>query len=130
MNVISRWFQLVAALVGMIMIANFQYGWTLFVKPMQEGTGWKLSDIQWAFSLFILFQTWVQPAQGWLIDRLGPRRFVSLAAVLCGVGWGGLGFARTLPMLYGLYVLAGIGAALVYGGCIGSALKWFKQGRG
>ena len=61
----------------MIMIANLQYAWTLFVKPLQAGTGWKLSDIQLAFTLFILFQTWVQPLEGWLIDRLGPRGFIS-----------------------------------------------------
>jgi OFA family oxalate/formate antiporter-like MFS transporter len=129
-NTKNRWFQLVASLIAMIMIANLQYAWTLFVKPLQAGTGWKLSDIQWAFTLFILFQTWVQPAQGWLIDRLGPRLFTSVAAVLCAVGWGGLGFATTLPMLYTLYVTAGIGAALVYGGCIGSVLKWFDARRG
>src|SRR4051812_23490988 len=114
----------------MIMIANLQYSWTLFVKPMQEATGWKLSDIQWAFTLFILFQTWVQPAQGFLIDRLGPRLFTTAAGVLCGVGWAGLGFADALPTMYTLYVLAGIGAALVYGGCMGSALKWFTKERG
>jgi MFS transporter, OFA family, oxalate/formate antiporter len=129
-NVNNRWFQLVASLIAMVMIANLQYSWTLFVKPLQNGTGWKLSDIQWAFTLFILFQTWVQPAQGWLIDRMGPRMFISAAGVLCGIGWGGLGFATSLPMLYVLYVLAGIGAALVYGGCIGSALKWFTKERG
>jgi len=126
----NRWFQLCASLVAMIMIANLQYSWTLFVEPMRQGTGWKLSDIQWAFTLFILFQTWVQPAQGFLIDRLGPRVFTSVAGVLCGIGWAGLGLVTTLPMLYTLYVIAGIGAALVYGGCIGSALKWFTKERG
>jgi OFA family oxalate/formate antiporter-like MFS transporter len=126
----SRWFQLVASLIAMIMIANLQYAWTLFVKPMQAATGWKLSDIQWAFTLFILFQTWVQPAQGFLIDRMGPRVFTTIAGVLCGVGWAGLGLVTTLPMLYTLYVIAGIGAALVYGGCMGSALKWFTKERG
>ena len=130
MKIQSRWFQLVASLIAMIMIANLQYSWTLFVEPMRQQTGWKLSDIQWAFTLFILFQTWVQPAQGFLIDRLGPRVFTTLAGVLCGVGWSGLAFATTLPMLYALYVIAGIGAALVYGGCMGSALKWFTTQRG
>ncbi len=86
MNIHNRWFQLGAALVGMIMIANFQYAWTLFVKPIQQSTGWNLSDVQWAFTLFILFQTWVQPCQVWLIDRMGPRWFVSVAGVLCGIG--------------------------------------------
>jgi OFA family oxalate/formate antiporter-like MFS transporter len=129
-NVHNRWFQLVASVIAMIMIANLQYAWTLFVKPMQQATGWRLSDIQWAFTLFILFQTWVQPAQGFLIDRLGPRLFITAAGVMCGVGWAGLGLVTTLPMLYLLYVIAGIGAALVYGGCMGSAVKWFTKERG
>jgi MFS transporter, OFA family, oxalate/formate antiporter len=130
MNIHNRWFQLVASVIAMVMIANLQYSWTLFVKPMQQATGWKLSDIQWAFTLFILFQTWVQPTQGALIDRLGPRLFITAAGVLCGIGWAGLGLATTLPVVYTLYVIAGIGAALVYGGCIGSALKWFEKDRG
>jgi MFS transporter, OFA family, oxalate/formate antiporter len=126
----NRWFQLCASLVAMIMIANLQYAWTLFVKPMQASTGWRLSDIQFAFTLFILFQTWVQPLDGWLIDRLGPRGFISAAGLLCGFGWAGLGYATSLPMLYTLYCAAGIGAAFVYSGSIGSALKWFKDRRG
>jgi OFA family oxalate/formate antiporter-like MFS transporter len=126
----NRWFQLVASLVAMIMIANLQYSWTLFVKPLQTDMGWRLSDIQFAFTLFILFQTWVQPLDGWLIDRLGPRWFISAAGLLCGLGWAGMGYATTLPALYGLYCVAGIGAAFVYSGSIGSALKWFKDRRG
>jgi OFA family oxalate/formate antiporter-like MFS transporter len=130
MSINNRWFQLCASLVAMIMIANLQYSWTLFVDPLQKSTGWKLSDIQFAFTLFILFQTWVQPLDGWLIDRLGPRGFITAAGLLCGLGWAGLGYASSLPMLYALYCVAGIGAAFVYSGSIGSALKWFKERRG
>jgi MFS transporter, OFA family, oxalate/formate antiporter len=130
MNIQNRWFQLTASVIAMIMIANLQYAWTLFVKPLQLGTGWKASDIQLAATLFIIFQTWAQPCQGWLIDRMGPRLFISIAGVLCGIGWGGMGYATSLPMLYTLYIVAGIGAALVYGGSIGSALKWFTTKRG
>jgi OFA family oxalate/formate antiporter-like MFS transporter len=129
-NINNRWFQLVASLIAMIMIANLQYAWTLFVQPMQARTGWGLAEIQFAFTLFILFQTWVQPLDGWLIDRLGPRGFISAAGLLCGLGWAGMGYATTLPMLYALYCVAGIGAAFVYSGSIGSALKWFKDRRG
>jgi OFA family oxalate/formate antiporter-like MFS transporter len=129
-NINNRWFQLVASLIAMIMIANLQYAWTLFVQPLQADTGWTLSDIQFAFTLFILCQTWVQPLDGWLIDRLGPRGFISAAGLLCGLGWAGMGYATSLPMLYALYCLAGMGAAFVYSGSIGSALKWFKDRRG
>src|SRR5258705_10151604 len=130
MRIHNRWFQLCASLVAMIMIANLQYAWTLFVQPLQQGTGWKLSDIQYAFALFILFQTWVQPLDGWLIDRIGPRWFISVAGLLCGLGWAGMGYAKTLPMLYALYCLAGVGAAFVYSGSIRSGLESVKERRG
>ena len=108
----NRWFQLVASLIAMIMIANLQYAWTLFVEPLRESTGWALPDIQFAFTLFILFQTWVQPLAGWFIDRLGPRWFITAAGLLCGLGWAGMGYANSLPALYVLYCLAGTGAAV------------------
>ena len=130
MNVNNRWFQLGASLVAMIMIANLQYAWTLFVNPLREGNGWTLAEVQWAFTVFILFQTWVQPLDGWLIDRLGPRGFITAAGLLCGLGWAGMGYATSIPMLYALYALAGTGAAFVYSGCIGGALKWFHDRRG
>jgi OFA family oxalate/formate antiporter-like MFS transporter len=112
------------------MIANLQYAWTLFVEPMREATGWGASEVQLAFTLFILCQTWVQPLDGWLIDRLGPRGFISAAGLLCGLGWAGMGYATSLPVLYVMYCATGIGAAFVYSGSIGSALKWFKERRG
>lgn len=130
MTLNSRWVQLGASLVAMIMIANLQYSWTLFVEPIHQATGWKLSDIGLAFTLFVLFQTWVQPLDGWLIDWLGPRLFITVAGVLCGAGWAAIGSAHTLPQLYTAYIVAGIGAALVYSGSMGSALKWFRDRRG
>src|SRR6267142_3401773 len=103
MKLNNRWVQLGASLVAMIMIANLQYSWTLFVKPIQAATGWKLSEISAAFTLFILFQTWVQPLDGWLIDRLGPRIFFTVGAILFGTGWTALGFVTTLTQLYAAY---------------------------
>src|SRR6266852_3896764 len=105
----------------MILIGNLQYAWTLFVKPFMTATGWKLSEVQWGFTFFIALGTWVMPVSGVLIDRVGPRVFMSIAGVLCGVGWAGMGQARTLTALYALYSTAGFGGALVYGGSIAVA---------
>jgi len=127
---LNRWYRLIAAVVAMMMIANLQYAWTLFVKPIIAATHWKLSDVQWGFTLFIAFETWAMPCSGWLIDRLGPRAFLSIAGILCGAGWAGLGRATTLTELYVLYSLAGLGAALVYCGSTGIGLKWFPDKRG
>ncbi|MBM3812491.1 MAG: oxalate/formate MFS antiporter [Acidimicrobiia bacterium] len=126
----NRWIQLAAAVMAMIMISNLQYAWTLFVRPLQEATGWKLSDIQWGFTLFIIFETWIMPIEGWMIDRMGPRVFLSIAGVLCGIGWTALGTIETLTQLYVYYAIAGVGAAFVYSGAIATALKWFPDKRG
>ena len=83
----SRWVRLAAAVVAMMMIANLQYAWTLFVDPIRAATHWKLTQVQWGFTLFVAFETWAMPCSGWLIDRLGPRVFLSFAGILCGVGW-------------------------------------------
>src|SRR5207244_7545649 len=99
----NRWMRLVAAVLAMMMIANLQYTWTLFIKPLIAATHWKLSSVQWAFTFFVAFQTWVMPLAGWLIDRLGPRVFLSVAGVMCGVGWSGMSRAHSLPALYTLY---------------------------
>jgi MFS transporter, OFA family, oxalate/formate antiporter len=126
----NRWVQLVGSLVAMVMIANLQYAWTLFVEPLHAATGWKLSQIQWGFSLFLVFETWVMPLEGWLIDRMGPRIFITIAGLLCGVGWTALGYVSTLWQLYLFYSIAGVGAAFVYSGSIAAAVKWFPDQRG
>jgi len=122
--------RLAAAVVAMIMIGNLQYAWTLFVQPMMSGTGWKLSELQWGFSVFIAIMTWAMPLSGWLIDRLGPKMFMTMAGVLCAAGWCGLGYAQSLPTFYGLYAVAGLGNSFVYCCCTALGLKWFPDKRG
>lgn len=117
-------------MVAMVMIGNLQYAWTLFVQPMIVGTGWTLSEVQWGFTFFIATMTWTMPLSGWLIDRLGPRVFMTIAGLLCAIGWGALGQARSLTEFYSLYAVAGLGNAFVYCCSIAIALKWFPDRRG
>src|SRR5439155_23150041 len=102
----------------------------LFVGPIRAARGWQQSEVQGAFALFILLQTFVQPLDGWLMDRIGPRILITVAGILCGFGWSGMGYASTLTQLHFCYALAGVGSAFVYSGCIGSALKWYPHRRG
>ena len=127
---LSRWVRLAAAVTAMIMIGNLQYAWILFVQPIMSATGWKLSQVQWGFTFFIAVMTWTMPLSGWLIDRIGPRVFMSLAGVLVAVGWGSLGHMHNLTAFYAVYSLAGLGNAFVYCCSIAVALKWFPDKRG
>ena len=125
-----RWMQLVIGVICMVMIANLQYGWTFFVPDIQKKFGWDRATIQWAFTLFVLFETWLVPVEGWFVDKYGPRVVVLFGGLLCGIGWVVNSFAETLSAFYLGQIIAGIGAGAVYGTCVGNALKWFPDRRG
>src|SRR5690242_10040670 len=114
----------------MVMIANLQYGWTLFTIPLSQKFGWSLASIQVAFTLFVLFETWLVPAEGYLVDRFGPRIVVFVGGCLAALAWVLNSFASSLAMLYLAQIIRGLGAGAVYGTCIGNALKWFPDRRG
>jgi MFS transporter, OFA family, oxalate/formate antiporter len=129
-RIVNRWVQLVAGVFAMMAIANLQYAWTLFTKPIQAHMHATLVDVQWTIALFIGLETWLVPFEGYLVDRIGPRFMLGIGSILVGLGWVGSGQAESLRALYFWYGLAGIGAGIVYGGTIGNALKWFPDHRG
>jgi OFA family oxalate/formate antiporter-like MFS transporter len=129
-GLLNRWFQLAVGVVCMGLVANLQYGWTLFVSPMDAKHHWGTSAIQVAFSIFIVTETWLVPLEGWLVDKFGPRPVVAGGALCAGLAWVMNAYATTLPELYAAAVIAGIGAGGVYGTCVGNALKWFPDKRG
>src|SRR5438309_11190913 len=126
----NPWVQLIFGVVCMAMVANLQYGWTIFVNPIDAHYHWGKVAIQWAFTLFVLFETWLVPFEAYLADRFGPRRLVMVGAFLIALCWIIYSRAATLSMLYLGAAIGGIGTGLVYGTCIGNAVKWFEKRRG
>jgi len=108
----TRWIQLVFGIVCMSMLANLQYGWTMFVHPMAERHGWPIAAIQVAFSIFIITETWPQFAAGWVVDRYGPRLAVAFGGTLIGLSWVLNSMAESLTMLYVAAVVGGIGTVI------------------
>lgn len=129
-----RWAQLALGVACMILIANFQYGWTLFVGPMQKAHGWAPAEIQIAFSIFVALETWLTPLEGWLVDWLGARRgppyMIAFGGVLVALGWAANAHATSLGMLYLGAALTGTGAGAIYATCVGNSVKWFPDRRG
>src|SRR5215468_3259209 len=126
----GRWWQLVFGIFCMVMVANLQLGWTPFVDPIDQKYHWGRYAIQWAFTIFVLTQTWLVPLHGYLIDRFGPRVMISIAAILVGTAWVLNSYADSLILLYVAAVIGGLGVGAVYGGAVGNALKWFPDRRG
>ena len=125
-----RWVQLGLGILCMAMIANLQYGWTLFVDPICKANHWDRTAVQLAFTIFVVTETWLVPVKSWFVDRHGPRPVLALGAVLIAAAWVLNAIATTLPVLYVGAAVGGFGAAAVYGTCVGNALKWFPDKRG
>jgi OFA family oxalate/formate antiporter-like MFS transporter len=126
----TRWGQLVFGIICMVMIANLQYGWTLFVNPIDQKYHWGRAAIQVAFTIFVLTETWLVPFEGYLIDKFGPKIMVSGSGVLVAVAWAINSVADSLFLLYLGAAIGGIGAGVIYGASVGNALKWFPDRRG
>jgi OFA family oxalate/formate antiporter-like MFS transporter len=126
----GRWVQLILGVLCMVMIANLQYGWTLFVTPIGDRHHWSRGAIQVAFTVFVATETWLVPIEGYLVDRFGPRMITIVGGVLVAAGWSLNSIAGSLPCLYAAQAIGGIGAGAVYGTCVGNALKWFPERRG
>ncbi|MEE7441950.1 oxalate/formate MFS antiporter [Methylobacterium oryzae] len=126
----AKWWQLAFGVICMAMIANLQYGWTLFVDPIDQRYHWGRAAIQLAFTLFVATETWLVPVEAWFVDRYGPKIVVAFGGVMIALAWTINAYADSLAMLYLGAVVAGIGAGSVYGTCVGNALKWFPDRRG
>src|SRR6201996_8859695 len=118
-----RWLQLAMGIVCMAMIANLQYGWTLFVDPIDAKYHWGRPAIQLAFTLFVV-------TEAWFVDKYGPRIVIMFGGVMIAIAWILNSYASTLTLLYAAAIVGGIGAGSVYGTCVGNALKWFPDRRG
>ena len=126
----NPWVQLISGVICMACVANLQYGWTLFVNPIDAKYHWGRSAIQVAFTLFVLIETWLIPVEGYLVDRFGPRWVVISGAIFIALAWVINSRANSLALLYVGAAFGGIGTGCVYGTCVGNALKWFPGRRG
>jgi OFA family oxalate/formate antiporter-like MFS transporter len=114
----------------MVTIANLQYGWTLFINPIDQKYHWGRAAIQVAFTIYIVTESWVVPFAGYLIDRFGPRIMVCGSGALIATAWVINSVADSLTLLYIAAVIAGLGAGPIFGATVGNALKWFPDRRG
>ena len=126
----NPWTQLILGVLCMACVANMQYGWTLFVNPIDAKFHWGRPAIQVAFTTFVLLETWLIPIEGYLVDRFGPRWVVMGGSLLVALAWVINSSAASLPVLYIAAAIGGIGTGCVYGTCVGNALKWFPGRRG
>lgn len=127
----KRWWQLVYGLIAMAAISSPQYVWALFTTELSASLGATLAEVQVTFAILIVAQTFFSPAQGYLIDKFGPRLLLSAGAILTALSWI---FAANVTDIWGLYLtyglMGGLGTGVVYVGVVGLMVQWFPDRRG
>src|SRR4051812_49740366 len=120
----AKWRQLALGVLCMAMIANLQYGWRLFVDPIDARYHWGRAAIQLAYTFFVATETWLVPVEAWFVDRYGPRIVVCFGGVMIALAWVLNSQATSLPLLYLAAVIGGLGAGAGFWTLRCNALQW------
>ena len=152
----NRWLVPPAALAIHLCI-GMAYGFSVFWLPLSRAIGidkpracaadagllnalftttcdWKVSELNWVFTLFIFFLGASAAVWGGWLERVGPRK-AGLVSACCWAGGlvlGALGiWVHQLWILWlGTGVLGGIGLGLGYISPVSTLIKWFPDRRG
>lgn len=129
----NRWLIALCA-VGVHISIGSVYAWSNFTSPLIEEFGWSASQVQFTFSMAILFLGLSAAFLGWFVEKYGPRVAGITAAIFFGIGVAGSGIAVTVGSLWMLYffygVLGGIGLGVGYIAPVSTLVKWFPDKRG
>ncbi|MFC1914643.1 MFS transporter [Chloroflexota bacterium] len=125
------WIVAVAFLCVFVFSGCGFYSFSLFVKPLQTDLGWSRSEIMAAYITFFLVMGLTSPLAGRLVDRYGPKKVISIGAVVGGLGFILLAQVYNLWHYYLGYAVVGIGMAAM--GTVPSSSvvsNWFEKRRG
>jgi nitrate/nitrite transporter NarK len=60
---------------------------TVSGKGVEHQYGWSKAEIQVAFTIFILCETWLVPFEGYIVDRIGPKFMVATGDIATFLAW-------------------------------------------
>lgn len=129
----NRWI-IASSAVGIHICIGSVYAWSVLTKPLILEFGVGLQEIQWTFSLAILFLGLSAAFLGGYVEKVGPRKSGLISALFFCTGLFGSSLAvslKSLPLLYFFYgVIGGIGLGTGYIAPVSTLVKWFPEKRG
>ena len=120
---------------GMVIQLWFAFSWfygiQIFFTPIVNTFGWSRAVISGAFSLQRLEGSILSPIEGFLVDRIGPRKIMLPGIIIAGLGLVGMSYLQSMWMFYFLvlFISAGFGAAMGVPRTW-TVVQWFRKKRG
>ena len=123
---------MVAAGAGIQFLSSALLGqaYGAYVVLLRDQFGWSKTALSAASSLREAESGIISPAQGFLLDRLGPRNVVRAGVVILGIGFIAFSQVNTLATFYAAFVVMSVGASLCgYVSITFAAVHWFERKR-
>lgn len=129
----NRWLIALSAIAIHLSIGSV-YAYSVFKKPLEEMFGWTSTEVTLSFTIAIFFLGMSAATMGRFVEKWGPRKSATIAAIFYSIGTAGTGVAvelGSLPLYYLTYgVLGGIGLGIGYIAPVSTLVKWFPDKRG
>ena len=130
----GRWVPIMAAWLAMCLAGLLEYTWGALNPSLSAVHHWGPAPVFWAFSFFVIFESFVQIFTGYLRNHgiLTVRWATITGGLVCGIiGYGLLAESTSIWTAYlGYAVLGGIGSGMVYSSCINIVAKWYPEKKG
>ena len=127
------WWIVIAGGLGMSITAGINFhGFGNFIIPLTNEFGWNRTTISGLFSLARMESGLLGPLEGWLVDRVGPRRLMIFGIPLMGVGYILMSRVNSLAAFFFVYIFAiTLGNSLGMSTPMAAAVaNWFNRKRG
>ena len=104
----------------------------VFLKPIEDETGWSRTAIAGAITLATFVGGGIAVFVGRLADRYGPRFLMTLGIVVFSVGYSSMLLVTQVWQFYIAYFLARMAALQLLAGVVPrtAAVNWFRRKRG
>ncbi len=126
----KRWRYEVFGIIMMLALGII-YGWSNFVRPIQEEMGWGSDQLSLAYSICTTMHAMGALFGGWLAKRIGGRKVLISGMVVMCLGFVVASVCTSVAILcIGYGFLVGCGAGMSYNALLGIVVPWFPDKKG
>ena len=97
---------------------------------LRDAFGWSATQLAFGYSLQPVQNGLLGPAQGWMIERWGPKNVMRVGALMFGGGFILFSRINSLPAFYAAFIVMAVGASLSgFMTIMTTLVQWFERRR-
>ncbi|MEM7078286.1 MAG: MFS transporter [Pseudomonadota bacterium] len=123
---------IVAACAGVQWLGamTWMHSYGAYAVMMKDEFGWSMTVLSAAFALTRLESGLLGPFQGWLVDRYGPRRILTIGTLIFGLGFFAFAYVDSITTYFVAFILIALGSSLGgFATLMVSLVHWFDRHR-